>query len=161
VEALIGALEHADPSVRSAAASALGCLRDPRAAHPLVMCLRDRYSSVIQAAMQSLCQLGSSAVPDLLSCIVVPKERWGGAKFRSETAMILGQIKDPAALEPLLFGLMHDHASVQYAYVTALGLLGDGRAVRVLVDTLNWPLDADTRGAVIEANRDVSQRVVL
>jgi hypothetical protein len=62
LELLIAALGHPDPLVRSESCAALGELRDPAAAEPLLIATRDREYDVRIRASEALDRLGTAAI---------------------------------------------------------------------------------------------------
>ncbi len=67
-------------------------------------------------------------------------------KVRYNAARMLGELGDPAAVEPLIEVLMKDkNGSVRLYAARALGELGDARATRPLIDALVQDRNVDVR----------------
>jgi HEAT repeat protein len=109
---LIGALSDKGGEVRYAAVTALGDMKDIRALQPLL----NVYGQVNMDRLQrSLAGLGSEAVPQLLEAF----ERHPRESVRHLAACVLGDIKDPRAIEPLIAALSRSdiYSSAQEALV--------------------------------------------
>src|SRR5262249_38320915 len=63
VDALLEGLKHADADMRARAAKALGDMGDTRAIEPLIVSLKDPYSDVRRAALESLRRLKVVVIP--------------------------------------------------------------------------------------------------
>jgi HEAT repeat protein len=118
-------------TLRLEAAVALGKIRDCRAVEPLVAALSDNNFHVIERAAEALTAIGEKSVEPLIKVL----------KDENETqvlaAKILGDIKDPRAVEPLMQTLLlaaADNKSWNFRYeaTLALGKIKDPRAVDVL-----------------------------
>ncbi len=126
-EALINCLRDKKSDVRADAAWALGRIRDTRAVEPLIICLGDKDTEVYRNAAASLAEIGDSrAVEPLISCLGDKDEflrssasdalaRFGeqtvrplirhlrerNKEFRAHAIWVLGEIRDPRAIEHL------------------------------------------------------------
>ncbi|MEN6512938.1 HEAT repeat domain-containing protein [Methanoculleus sp.] len=133
VDGLVEALRSVDGLTRQRAALALGDSGEARATGPLIRALGDPLTAVREAAADSLALLGNPAVGPLVELIEHPEasENYeesevaegtttvtgsGGRAWEVETrrdlrrvyaAAILGEIADPAAVEPLI-RVLHD-----------------------------------------------------
>jgi HEAT repeat protein len=131
VDGLVEALRSVDGLTRQRAALALGDSGEARATGPLIRALGDPVTAVREAAADSLALLGNPAVGPLVELIEHPEasENYeesevaegtttvtgsGGRAWEVETrrdlrrvyaAAILGEIADPAAVEPLIRAL--------------------------------------------------------
>jgi HEAT repeat protein len=162
-EALLGALEDPDPSVRTAAAAAAGQVRLAEAAPVLMDWLDDPDADVRAAAARALGPIGDSrSIPSLVRILgdnqsdvrragVMALATLGGdevivpllgrlddvdARVRLEAAQRLGRLGDPRAAVPLVGRARDDAPEVRTAVYAALGELGDPRAVAALVQGL-------------------------
>lgn len=179
VEPLVAALKDQNKSVRRAAASALGEIGDPRGIEPLVAALTvaaaENDKELLHSALKALCkikdphafeqlaralneensdiqwsttkaleEIGSEDAVDAL----VTALRTGG-NIRSTAAIRLVDIGTPAVL-PLIAAIGDRSEQVRWQVGTALGEIGDKRAVEPLL-TLLEDSDAEARVAAIEA----------
>ena len=123
IEPLTGALKDYQPSVRKAAASALADVNDPRIIQPLKKTLDDLDVEVREAARKTLLaknwqpadkneqahyciakrdwiqceELGKAAIDPLL--LELSQDE---SPYQVEAARVLGEIKDPSAIQPLI-----------------------------------------------------------
>lgn len=74
------------------------------------------------------------AVKELLAMLV--DERAENINARMHAALVLGKIREPRALEPLMKMFDHAHANVRATVVTALGELRDLRAINLFIAAL-------------------------
>ncbi|MBW2041812.1 MAG: HEAT repeat domain-containing protein [Deltaproteobacteria bacterium] len=156
-------LEHPDPEARMAAARILGKTHDPRWVPALLDRLHDSDPEVVQGAVAALGDLGHpGGIGPLIPLLDHPDP---GVRYVTETvlagfgvdvvfpltaalkharprvqesaARLLGRIKDPSALVPLLLATKPSFPDrVRIAAVIALGRLRDARAVGPLMDSL-------------------------
>jgi HEAT repeat protein len=125
---LVAALKDADAVVRSAAALALGQLRDARATAPLHAALQDEDGAVRSSAALALGKLGDpQAVAPLITALESPD-----ADIRRAAAEMLGELDDA-------------DADVRSAAAEALGRLGNFQAVAPLVAALKADLREPAR----------------
>jgi len=124
VKGLIKALGYEkDRKVRKAAAEALGQIGDARAVTPLIAALMD--VTVSYEAKNALTKMGALAVDDLVIAL-------GNKDTRSQARMVLGKIGN-AALDSLITALKHKNEDVRAASASALGEIGNNRAVKPLI----------------------------
>ncbi|MBL7081321.1 MAG: HEAT repeat domain-containing protein [Candidatus Omnitrophica bacterium] len=98
VEPLITALKDEDSKVRIESAYALGQIGDNRALKPLVSALEDEKSAVRKKVIISaLSEFGKPALEPIIGCL--KEEDWN---VRNYTAGILGEFKEPRAVEALI-----------------------------------------------------------
>jgi HEAT repeat protein len=126
---LIGSLTHFHPKVRSAAARALGAMRDRRATLPIGTILADPTNRwpVRVAACEALARMGD---PDGMAMLLMATS---DPELQVKTAAIraLGQLGDPVAV-PLLSLLMRDQA-IAMVSIEALGRIGHIDALPALL----------------------------
>jgi len=83
------------------------------------------------SATEVLIKIGAPAVPDLFKVL-----KDGDKDERKIAADILGDVKDPRALDPLLATLKDPDENVRAAAAESLGMLGDASVIERLVETL-------------------------
>ncbi|KDE54859.1 hypothetical protein EI28_11000 [Methanoculleus sp. MH98A] len=167
VDGLIGALRSSDGLTRQRAALALGDFGGGDAVGPLVRALGDPLTAVREAAADSLTLLGTPAVEPLAELLENPETSGkyeeeagtpvtvtgpGGQTWEIETqrdlrrvyaAAILGEIGDPAALEPLARALRDKNDDLRCQAAGAIAKFGS-RATEPLRRMLADP-DPNTR----------------
>jgi len=132
VEPLIGALTHAEGTVRRSAAHVLGRIADTRAIEPLGMALYDLHIEVGEAAAEALAGFGAAAFGVLTQALKHPE---AGIRLRAIRA--LTKIKDTQVL-PLLAEMLNDpDRHVLKEVIQSLGELHDPRALAVLTPIAN------------------------
>lgn len=153
VEPLAHTISHdKDELTRQKAAEALGKIRDKRASEALLLALKDPDSEVQRLATNALARIGDPVVGPLIQALS-NESRWvkGGA------ADALGQIRDPRAVEPLLYVLSTDTDRwVRAEAAKALGKIGDPRAVEPLIHIL--PTDAHVGSSVAIALAEIGDK---
>lgn len=110
VPRLIEALKNKDAFVREAAANALGTIGDRRAAEPLIRAMQYRDEQ-----------------------IYAEDEDY---EARATAALALGKIGGPQVFEALTQAITDDDWQLSWYAIDALGMLGDQRAIPVLLDAL-------------------------
>jgi hypothetical protein len=85
-------------------------------------------------ARDALTRRGAAVVPRLLDRLTHPSPQ-----TRAAAALVLGNIRDPRALEPLCAALRDPEPQVRFRAVYALGRLKDPRAVPSLAPLLSDP----------------------
>ncbi|NWJ46053.1 MAG: HEAT repeat domain-containing protein [Chloroflexi bacterium] len=148
---LINALNDEDSFVRGKAAEALGKIGDPRAVEPLILALNDEDSFVHYLAAIALGEIGDQrAVPPLIADLIesgnteesAAAEALGkfgepvmlllthtlkdeDSSMRYWAAWTLGKIKNPRAIEPLIYTLSDENFEVIEAAADALAGFGE------------------------------------
>jgi HEAT repeat protein len=171
VPCLISQLRHPQEEMRAEAARTLEEVPDARAVGPLGEALADQGEFVASSAVRALATIGNdAAVVALAASVSDPRVRFGfdevdallvrlgaravaplllqvrpGCPGLARAATLLGQIKDPRAVEPLI-GLLDDPSPVvARAAARALASIGDPRAAAPLaahLSTLSEAADA-------------------
>ncbi|MBI1976160.1 MAG: HEAT repeat domain-containing protein [Candidatus Omnitrophica bacterium] len=119
-------------SVRRAVVTALGAIGDARAISALVIVLGDEEYFVRSDAWSQLQKFKEAAIPELLKGLNHEK-----ALIREWSAYTLGAMKAVAAVDSLIQLVQNDEKiSVRLEAVSALGAIGDARAIPVLVVAL-------------------------
>jgi GAF domain-containing protein len=122
-----------DAEERRQAAEALGQTGEAWAAEPLVPLLGDTHSFVRDAARKGLVGLGWVALPALLNGLNHPQ-----AEVGQVAAELLGELRVPESVEPLLVALKYGKRPVQVAAGRALTQLGE-QAVPALTAARDEP----------------------
>ncbi|MFQ5569504.1 MAG: HEAT repeat domain-containing protein [Rhodothermales bacterium] len=99
VDPLIELLRANEWQVRPVAAQALGTLADARAVEPLIDALGDRRLKVRRAAVQALKRFKDTRTVETLIGLL------GDSHLRDDVVKMLGTLKDPRAVEPLILRL--------------------------------------------------------
>jgi HEAT repeat protein len=154
VSKLIAALldENEYKSIRSAAAYALGDIKDSRAIEPLIATLKDKDEYVRFHATNALDTINpdwrkvKEAKLQVSKLIAALKDENKSVRYAAAEA--LGFVNDPHAVEPLIAMLDDKNEVVRYAAAEALGKIQDLQAVEPLIAALK---DKDVRYAAIRA----------
>lgn len=132
-DAYVRALEDRDSEVRRRAGRAIGAFQDARTIDVLLRNLASGDADVQTYAAMSLGQRKDPRItPALVTALRDPN--W---MVQSYAALSLGDLKDPAAVEPLLtlVGETPEN-TVRFAFIEALGKIGDARAYETLISCL-------------------------
>jgi HEAT repeat protein/beta-lactamase regulating signal transducer with metallopeptidase domain len=123
VDAFSSLLRDENAGVREQAVAALGRLRVPGAAAPLMQALKDSSPDVREQAARALGQLGSTdAVPSLTALLKDPD-----TDVREQAALALGNLADPRAIDALTAALKDTEPSVREQVARALGQIARGQ----------------------------------
>lgn len=145
VFALVRELSDTDVYAKKRAAEALGCVLENAppdtpgreiAFNALIGLLQDKDYGVRYEAIDAHSRLRDRrAVPALLKSLA--KDNGGDNDNRGHAAFALGEIADPAAIEPLIAALKTDVDSWKVSYaIGAIALGGNERAAKFLMDQL-------------------------
>jgi len=115
VEPLIKALKDDNRVVREGVTQVLGKLRDPRAIYPLIDALRDTARKRVSDALRSF---GSIAFEPLVQALKNEDSR-----IRMGAAMILGEMKNPEAVNSLVQALKDEDPLVRDFARTAIYMI--------------------------------------
>lgn len=157
---LIAALKDNKTRTRDTAAAALVRIGNP-AVEPLIAVLQD--GDVREVALEALAKIdpqwprsraARAAAPTFMRCLTD-----GDDRMRRAAATFLGEIGDPAAVEPLVGAVLDSNDSVQEAALTALGAIGDPRALLPLAAALKNP-EPRCRAAAAAAFVQIGKRLV-
>jgi HEAT repeat protein len=120
IDPLIAALKRDEFSgVRWKAAIALGEIGNPDAIVPLISLLADDDRYVRSRAAHALSMIGEPAVPPLITAL-----KRSDAGIRWGSALALGKIKNPLAVEPLILLLADEHLMIKAEAASALASIG-------------------------------------
>ncbi len=129
---LMALLQDPDPEVVQSAVLALGAIDHPGAVATLIRLLDHDDPGVRYVTEQVLIGFGSEAVVPLIASL-----KHVDVHIQEASARILGKIKDPSALPPLLVAFGSPFPDrVRIAATIALGDLGDERAVGPIMEAL-------------------------
>jgi len=132
--AVVEVVDDESPLVREHAIRCLGQLGEPGSIDPIVERLGDRDSRVVAAAVEALTGFGKRATPFLLNRLRHSRSR----QMRTNTLAVLGKIKDPAAVLPLIEYLSDSFFRVRRAAADALVEHGEP-AIRDVAELLALP----------------------
>ena len=126
---LVGALGDRSWRVRLAAAGGLAHERDDAATEALVTAVRERHRDpgVLNAALTALVGSERDVVPSLLPLLESPD-----ADVRTYSALALGLLEDPRAVQPLVAMLGDESSNVRFHAIEALGRIGSRAAAHPL-----------------------------
>jgi HEAT repeat protein len=138
-------LDDPDERVSTAAALALGEMRNDAGQELLRDALFDDDPEIRDRAARALGELGDkAAVPVLIEAL-----GRDDLKVREHAIRLLGRLGDQRATEPLIETLAEDRT--RYLSVLALGKLSDRRAIDPLLEVLEHETHTDIRGYTVVA----------
>jgi HEAT repeat protein len=154
-ELLLAILQNKSRVFRAEAVKSLGKIRDPRAVKPLIEALQDKDAQVSDNAREALQKIGAPAVEELIVAL-----KHEDVRVRVAAATILGEIRDPRAVDPLINALLLDALEntswmFRAEAARALGKIKDPRAVKPLSVVLN-DRDSDVRANVEWALEEIT-----
>jgi HEAT repeat protein len=118
--------------VRSSAAKALGRIQNPQVIETLSLLLQDKVPAVREEAGRAMQTIGDACVPKLLDSL--HDSNW---KIRLRAVEALALLKPQEAVGPLMRLVLEDSdTAVRQDAVRALGLIGDTRAIPLLLSSL-------------------------
>ena len=129
VDSLILALQNADRFIQTRAVTALGEIKDPRAAEPLAAYLRTADDQI--PVYQALVNIGEPAVDVLIAAL-----QEDDIEVSGYAAKALGEIRDPRAVDPLIAALSREDFYYKGWAAIALGQIGDPRAIEPLIASM-------------------------
>lgn len=128
----VAATRTEDADVREIALRALARIADPRAVGPLVQALQQAEVWLVPRLADILTRHGALAVDPMIAFLEEP----GRHPARAWAASILGEVRASRAFPALVRGLNDLDDEVRAKCATALGRLGDRRAVGYLLEHL-------------------------
>lgn len=144
-DALLEALHHWNPRVRSAAAKYLGEIRDPRAVAPLVVAfLKDEDPVVRSCAAAALGEIKNPSVVEPMIEALGDADDNTRISAAAILAAVLGETQDARAVQPLIGALKDKNSTVRAYAAEALGKTKDPLAVLPLILALS-DKDANVR----------------
>ena len=133
VRHLITALSDENPRLRAEAAHMLGRIKDRSAGVPVVRLLKDPDPKVQEAAAQAI---GHVSDETALAALVHLLEE---EAHRDIAAEVLGRLKDPGALKPLVAMLKSHDQTARRMAAQALEQLADPRSVDAWIEAMAYP----------------------
>lgn len=149
VPALVHVLGDESPIVRRQAARLIGRCGVVKAVSPLSVLLEDPEADVRIAVLESLALLGDMAAVPQLGFLL--NEAWQNKNedLLSQVASVLGEIRDPRAILPLLNTMPGSGPVQQSRIVAALGQIGDASVLPALVDIMTKGATPAVRTAAV------------
>ena len=133
VRALIAALTDEHPRLRAEIAHMLGRIKDRTAGVSLVGLLKDSEASVREAAAEAIRHVADGAtLAELVRLLEDPTHR-------DTAAAVLGRLKDPGALEPLVAMLKSPDPTARLLAAKALDQLADPRSADAWIEAMASP----------------------
>ncbi len=185
VELLIASLGDNNALVRVAAAEALGSIGDHRAVEPLIIMLKDREEKPRQAAVTALGKLSDLRAVEPLAALLADDKLFspisealasygqqasgpllnalsqGTWTAQVNAARVLGQIREPRAVVPLI-SMYSRGSNIEKALIAeALGNIGDMQAFETLMDGFINEKFRDSEGPVNWHNKFVHALILL
>jgi len=133
VRHLLVVLADENPRVRAEAALMLGRIKDRAAGVPIVKLLTDPEPIVRTAAAEALQHVADDAALAALVRLLEEPEP------RDTAAAVLGRLKDPGALEPLVAMLKSQDPTARRMAAEALEQLADPRSADAWIETMGDP----------------------
>ena len=133
VRHLLVVLADENPRVRAEAALMLGRIKDRTAGVPIVKLLTDPEPIVRTAAAEALQHVADDAALAALVRLLEEPEP------RDTAAAVLGRLKDPGALEPLVAMLKSQDPTARRMAAEALEQLADPRSADAWIETMGDP----------------------
>ncbi len=150
VRMVVPALSSAVEDLRTAAAEALGELRDPAAIAPLVQAyLGKTYDMVFQPAVEAIAKIGGkTAVTELVTIL---QDQTNYRNLRWPAARALGTLRSPDAVSALITALDDPADIVREHAAAALGQIGHADGLDPLRQSLGDDHEPAVRAAAAEA----------
>ncbi|MCW3097276.1 MAG: lyase domain protein repeat-containing protein [Chthonomonadaceae bacterium] len=158
VEPLIALLPASVDAEREAVVNALGELGDARAIEPLGVILQQAAFGEAGQIIRALGRIGGPGVAELALRTLLRLLRQGSFADRNALLLLLATSRDARAFEPLIALAERPEIVDVEVVVQALGILGDRRAVKPLLDMLQRK---DLRRAAVEALGRLGDRAAV
>lgn len=154
VRALIAALRDDHPRLRAEAAHMLGRIRDRIAGVPLVPLFMDPEPTVREAATEAFRHVADeTALAALVRLFEDPAHR-------DTAAAVLGRLKDPGALEPLIAMLKSQDPTARLMAAEALEQLADPRSADAWIEVMAYPDLRDIASRSLKRISELRERIV-
>ncbi len=132
VRALIAALADENPRLRAEVAHMLGRIKDRNAGVPLIRLLKDSEASVREAATEAIRHVADEAALAEVVCLLEDPSH------RDTAAAVLGRLKDPGALQPLIAMLKSQDPAARVLAAEALDQLADPRSADAWIEAMAY-----------------------
>jgi beta-lactamase regulating signal transducer with metallopeptidase domain len=132
IEALIAALNDADPEVREMVVTTLSRMRDPRIVTALLPLLKDSNAEVREQAVFALARSGDARAVTAVAGMIDD----ASPDVRQQAVHLLGRSRNPDALPALTKALKDSSPDVRQQAAFGLGQLRNPNAVDALIETL-------------------------
>jgi len=129
-------LTSASAKERANAATAIGKSHDVSVIQPLLTALHDLDADTAREAATALGRLGDASAVEPLIEIITNANGYFHSVVRSAAAASLGQLNDERAIAALVNAAQDPIADPSSEAIHALAVLGDRRAVSVLIDVV-------------------------
>ncbi len=152
--ALIAALTDDNPRLRAEVAHMLGRIRDRTAGVPLVKLFMDPEPPVREAATEAFRHVADeAALAELVRLLEDPAHR-------DTAAAVLGRLKDPGALEPLIAMLKSQDQTARLLAAEALEQLADPRSADAWIEVMAYPDLRDIASRSLKRISELRERIV-
>jgi len=148
-------LDSDDSSLREVVVIALGELDNEQAIGPLIKALDDWNKDVRRAAVWALRNFSNNR--SVIASLLRPLRDWD-REICKEAAIILGELKEENAVEPLIQMLRSDSEELRKVSAETLGDIGDDRAVEPLLERFEREGDLEVKKSLIEALGKIGDR---
>ena len=148
--------------VTFAAVEALGKLRNPEAVDPILRLMQNGNNYVKWSCVQALGDIGDARAADPLGKLLLAPfygDYWGG-DYRRDICESLAHI-GAASVEPLISGLKCNTTDIRLDVVSALGKIGDKRAVKPLCDLLISDKESRVRASAARALGELKDQTAV
>jgi HEAT repeat protein len=152
---LIAALKDPRPSVRALASEALGEQRSGDSVLALVDLVTNDSSAARAAGVEALGKIGAPAGLNAILLVM----RTGSVTVRRKSIVALIHFPDPRVVDALIFELGDKDDEARQAAASALGEVGDERALAQLERVADNDSNADVRSASVSAIERLQARL--
>jgi len=154
VTALVSALADENPRLRAEVAHMLGRIKNRAAGVPLVSLFTDPEPTVREAATEAFRHVADEAA---LAALVRLLE---DPAHRDTAAAVLGRLKDPGALEPLIAMLKSQDQTARFLAAEALEQLADPRSADAWIEVMAYPDLRDIASRSLKRISELRERIV-
>ncbi|NWF76283.1 MAG: HEAT repeat domain-containing protein [Nitrospirae bacterium] len=140
VDSLSEFITHENKDVREIVVDAIKQEKDRRTAELLIIAMKDKNPDIRKKAIEAVRDIGKEAVEPLINAL----NNNDDIITKISSATILGELKEPQAVEPLINSLKYESKEeplsaekLKVETIIALGKIGDARAVEPLIQIIN------------------------
>jgi HEAT repeat protein len=177
-------INYKDINIKENAAVALGKIGDSRAVEPLISALKDEYGNVQESIIEALVKIGEPSIEPLIKALgdedwdiyknaavalvdigelavesLIEALKYEDEDTQWEVVEVIEDIGEPA-IEPLIKALKNKDILIRSGAVTALGAIGDNRAVEPLVEVFLKDEDENIRDNAMYILKDIGEPAV-